>query len=149
MNFALEGDGNIKIACFKQAKYSAETEAYIEGAVVFLGIIAAEALRKRAGIEALDKSQLSIFISDSLNGFCGPPANVPTYFPEPSPSSFLQKMYRSLYIARYISLIVLIKNESVNTTGVVLKKIKFPYFPLRIPHKGKIRENTYHFYLRG
>lgn len=55
MNFALEGDGNIKIACFKQAEYDAETEAYIEDAPVFLGIIAAETLRKRAGLDALDR----------------------------------------------------------------------------------------------
>ena len=55
MNFALEGDGNIKIACFKKAEYGAETEADIERSVLFLGIIAAEALRERAGVEALDR----------------------------------------------------------------------------------------------
>ena len=54
MNFALDGDGNIKIACFKKAEYGAEAEAHIERPVPPLGVIAAEALRKRAGVKAAD-----------------------------------------------------------------------------------------------
>ena len=54
MNLALDGDGSLKIASFKKTEYRTEMEAYIEDFAVFLGIIAAEALRKRAGTEQGD-----------------------------------------------------------------------------------------------
>ena len=54
MNLALDGDGSLKIAGFKKTEYRTEMEAYIEDFAVFLGIIAAEALRKRAGTEPFD-----------------------------------------------------------------------------------------------
>ena len=54
MNPALDRDDNIKIARFKKAEYWAEMKSDIERSVLFLGIIAAEALRERAGIEPFD-----------------------------------------------------------------------------------------------
>ena len=53
-DFALNVDSNVKIARFKKAEYCAEAKADIERSVLFLSIIAAEALRERAGIEPFD-----------------------------------------------------------------------------------------------